>query len=101
MTVLPGVLDGVNAVEFVQNARIPHRGRLLAGLGADVVKVEPPTGDAMRLVATSGMPLRMEKARCEVRGPSPLLAEHTADVMDEIGLDPQTGRGTPGRRHAR
>ena len=39
---------------------------------------------------TSGMPLRMEKARCEVRGPSPRLAEHTADVMTEIGLDPHT-----------
>ena len=51
MTVLPGVLDGVNVVEFAQNAAIPHCGRLLAGLGADVVKVEPPTGDAMRLVA--------------------------------------------------
>ena len=51
MTVLAGVLDGVNVVEFAQNAAIPHCGRLLAGLGADVVKVEPPTGDAMRLIA--------------------------------------------------
>ena len=47
----PGVLDGIKVVEFAQNAAIPHCGRLLAGLGADVVKVEPPTGDAMRLVA--------------------------------------------------
>ena len=30
----------------------------------------------------------MEKARCEVRGPSPRLAEHTVDVMAEIGLEP-------------
>lgn len=51
MTELPGVLDGVKVVEFAQNAAIPHCARLLAGLGADVVKVEPPTGDAMRLVA--------------------------------------------------
>lgn len=54
MTALPGALDGVNVVEFAQNAAIPHCGRLLAGLGADVVKVEPPTGDAMRLVAPVG-----------------------------------------------
>ncbi len=47
----PGVLDGIKIVEFAQNAAIPHCGRLLAGLGADVVKVEPPTGDAMRLIA--------------------------------------------------
>ena len=54
MTNLPGVLDGIKVVEFAQNAAIPHCGRLLAGLGADVVKVEPPTGDAMRLVAPVG-----------------------------------------------
>ncbi|MGI9597190.1 MAG: CaiB/BaiF CoA transferase family protein [Acidimicrobiales bacterium] len=46
-----GVLDGIKVVEFAQNAAIPHCGRLLAGLGADVVKVEPPSGDAMRLIA--------------------------------------------------
>ena len=51
MSAPPGVLDGIKVVEFAQNAAIPHCGRLLAGLGADVVKVEPPTGDAMRLVA--------------------------------------------------
>ena len=46
MSAPPGVLDGIKVVEFAQNAAIPHCGRLLAGLGADVVKVEPPTGDA-------------------------------------------------------
>jgi len=43
-----GLLDGVKVVEFSQNAAVPQCGRLLAGMGADVVKVEPPTGDAMR-----------------------------------------------------
>lgn len=51
---LPGVLDGIKVVEFAQNAAIPHCGRLLAGMGADVVKVEPPAGDAMRMVAPIG-----------------------------------------------
>lgn len=51
---LPGVLDGIKIVEFSQNAAIPHCGRLLAGLGADVVKVEPPHGDAMRFLAPIG-----------------------------------------------
>ena len=46
-----GILDGIKVVELAQNAAIPHCGRLMAGLGADVVKVEPPTGDAMRHVA--------------------------------------------------
>ncbi|MCP3990096.1 MAG: hypothetical protein GY724_13550, partial [Actinomycetia bacterium] len=47
----PGILDGVRVVELAQNAAIPHCGRLLAGLGADVVKVEPPEGDALRHIA--------------------------------------------------
>ena len=51
---LPSVLDGVRVIEFAQNAAIPHCGRLLAGLGADVVKVEPPEGDAMRRLAGLG-----------------------------------------------
>ena len=45
------ILAGIRIVEFAQNAAIPHCGRLLAGLGADVVKVEPPEGDAMRHLA--------------------------------------------------
>ncbi len=43
-----GILAGIRVVEFAQNAAVPHCGRLLAGMGADVVKVEPPNGDAMR-----------------------------------------------------
>ena len=50
----PGILDGIKVLELAQNAAIPHCGRLLAGLGADVVKVEPPGGDAMRLLAQLG-----------------------------------------------
>ncbi|WP_419841166.1 CaiB/BaiF CoA transferase family protein [Candidatus Poriferisodalis sp.] len=46
-----GILTGINVVELAQNAAIPHCGRLLAGMGADVVKVEPPGGDAMRSLA--------------------------------------------------
>ena len=46
-----GILAGVRVLELSQNAAIPHCGRLLAGLGADVVKVEPPDGDAMRFLA--------------------------------------------------
>jgi formyl-CoA transferase len=51
----PGaILGGVRVLELAQNAAIPHCGRLLAGLGADVVKVEPPGGDAMRSLAQLG-----------------------------------------------
>jgi len=42
------LLTGLRVLELAQNAAVPMCGRLLAGLGADVVKVEPPDGDAMR-----------------------------------------------------
>lgn len=43
-------LAGVKVLEIAQNAAIPQCGRLLAGMGADVVKVEPLAGDSMRHV---------------------------------------------------
>lgn len=54
MDLTGSILEGVKVLELAQNAAIPHCGRLLAGLGADVVKVEPPDGDAMRLLAQLG-----------------------------------------------
>ena len=45
---LPGALEGVRVVEFAQAMAIPAAGLLLADMGADVIKVEPPAGDAFR-----------------------------------------------------
>jgi crotonobetainyl-CoA:carnitine CoA-transferase CaiB-like acyl-CoA transferase len=48
---IPGVLrplEGVRVVEFCHVAAGPFCGMLLADFGAEVVKVEPPDGDAMR-----------------------------------------------------
>lgn len=41
-------LSGVKVIEFCQIASGPFCGLLLADFGAEVVKVEPPEGDAMR-----------------------------------------------------
>src|ERR1700750_291198 len=41
-------LEGVRGVELAHAGAGPFAGMLLADLGADVVKVEPPTGDQMR-----------------------------------------------------
>lgn len=41
-------LDGVKVLELCQVAAGPFCGMLLADMGADVVKVEPPGGDPMR-----------------------------------------------------
>lgn len=43
-------LDGVRVVEYAQYVAGPLCGVLLADLGAEVVKVEPPTGDGYRHV---------------------------------------------------
>lgn len=44
----PLPLAGVSVVEFCSIAAGPFCGMLLADMGADVVKIEPPAGDAMR-----------------------------------------------------
>ena len=45
---MPGALDGVNVLEIAQVMAIPICGVVLSDLGADVVKLEPPWGDAAR-----------------------------------------------------
>ncbi len=43
-----GPLAGSRVIEFCQVAAGPFCGLLLADMGADVIKVEPPAGDSMR-----------------------------------------------------
>jgi CoA:oxalate CoA-transferase len=42
-------LDGVKVLDFSRVLAGPFAGRMLADLGADVVKIEPPDGDSTRL----------------------------------------------------
>ena len=45
---MPGALNGIKVLEIAQVMAIPITGMLLSDLGADVVKLEPPWGDASR-----------------------------------------------------
>src|ERR1700747_2695811 len=43
----PGMLEGLRVIE-VADERAEYTGLLLAGLGAEVIKIEPPEGNATR-----------------------------------------------------
>lgn len=43
-----GLLPGVRVLEFGDGVSAPYCGKILAGLGAEVIKVEPPQGDVAR-----------------------------------------------------
>ena len=45
---MAGILEGLKVVEMGNNIAIPAAGAIIADWGADVVKVEPLTGEMMR-----------------------------------------------------
>jgi len=45
---MPGALDGLRVLEVGELVSAPYATKLLADLGADVVKIESPAGDRAR-----------------------------------------------------
>jgi formyl-CoA transferase len=45
---MSGPLDGVRVLEVASWTFVPSCGVVLADMGADVIKVEPPSGDPQR-----------------------------------------------------
>src|SRR5437773_1903978 len=45
---MPGSLDGIKVLDIAQAAAGPLGAMMLAEMGADVIKVEPPWGDFVR-----------------------------------------------------
>ena len=51
----PLPLDGIRVVEFSHMVMGPTCGMLLADLGAEVIKIEPPGGDKTRRMSGVGL----------------------------------------------
>ena len=49
-----GVLDGIKVVELAEHGFVPSCGAILGDWGAEVVKVERPTGDPLRAIMSAG-----------------------------------------------
>src|SRR5579863_309811 len=73
-------LDRVRVLDFTTTIDGPHCTRLMADLGAEVIKVEPPEGDMMR----ARLPLR--------NGASTAFGQLNAGKRSLV-LDLKTGRG--------
>ncbi|MBI4283154.1 MAG: CoA transferase [Chloroflexi bacterium] len=45
---MTGILDGIKVAEMGQYVAIPSAGAMMADWGAEVIRIEPPTGEALR-----------------------------------------------------
>ena len=80
-------LEGIKVVEVAMWAFVPACGGMLADLGADVIKIEPPTGDPLRGLQIGG--LNEEGRRVDFSWESYNRGKRsvTLDLKQEAGQD--------------
>ena len=83
-----GALADLRVVEFAQALAVPYCGKLLADMGADVVKIEPPRGDTYRLQRRTHVKHEGRDFAICNRGKRSLCLDLTqpasADVVDKL-----------------
>ena len=62
-----GALNGLLAVEISETPAAAYAGRLLAGMGADVLLVEPPGGTALRRRPQAALHLHLNRGKQSLR----------------------------------
>jgi formyl-CoA transferase len=80
---MSGPLEGVKVLEFSQIIAGPLGCQLLADLGADVIKVEPPQGEPWRLIAPF-VPLESKNFQVLNRGKRSLAIDLTDPRAGEV-----------------
>jgi len=78
-----GVLEGIHVVELSQIIAAPVAGQILADLGADVLKIEPPGGESWRLQAPIA-PTESKSYQCLNRGKHNLTLDLTRPEATRI-----------------
>ncbi len=91
---MPRPLEGIKVVEVAMWAFVPAAGAMLSDMGAGVIKVEPPTGDPLRgLVTTgyganpSGFVVSWESYNRGKRSITPALGADSEPLLRQLGYD--------------
>jgi crotonobetainyl-CoA:carnitine CoA-transferase CaiB-like acyl-CoA transferase len=95
-----GLLAGLRVVDFSAFVAGPLAAEILADLGADVVKVEPPDGEAMRAAAYAGADVVLHNFRVGVAERLGIGEEDVARLNPGAVYCHASAFGTTGRRAA-